>query len=984
MRSMKSWKKLKGRARKRFLACLLSLSVIPMNGFTVMAATEPQDDQQPTTQVEEQVTTEEPDSTTSEEVKTTEKSKISKQETKATTKSVEESNDGKVSFAEESTTVKIGHFQMFKFNGVNSQDIAWVDFKSEDSSKLDIKIDRAYEYKEDGDYDVLVKKYVPVAKEVGKTKVSAVIHMEDGSEKYVPETEFTVEEADTDVVPLTSYDVYNALRHGDDVVDEDCNGEISFKEIKNASSINLYSKDLKNEDLNGLEYAVNCTDIDLGNNTEISNISFVKNMTKLESIDLADTEVSDISCLEGAKESLEEVTFPETVSFAQRIKLLKNTSIELMTGSKKIDPVRPRSLFYNCPNIQYGTDSDQILKVSDDDEKGLILESLGDVTDNEVNLVITDKSDDTTIKIPIKIKKKEEIKDIGFEKTEANINVGYFGKIPIKYNDNYDLELTSSDEEALGVYQVGKYDEDDNYQYEYYFEPHKVEKDKPVNICATYTDEDGNVYTYNLKVTVSEIENGIVPLKSYRMYSKVYKDGESADVNGDGKISYQELQNADERQWQDCDLKDEDIAVLSNAVNCETLYLYENYGITDIGFISNMKKLKRFDIDNTNVKDISALKDKKEQLTRFYPSKHISFSERLEFIKDISYINTEKDEIDDIYDLINPYGILAQLDDYKVTSSNPEIVEVWKEEEDYYVDVKKGQEGKVATLTITSGGISKTIKVVITDKDGNLPIENIMINKSSLSLNPGQNDQLSVSYLPDFAMNRTVTWTSSNNAVASVDANGKVTANAAGTAVITATTANGKTAQCTVTVTNPPAPQPQVVKVSKISIKGISTKIAAGKKVKLTANVTPNNASNKSVTWTTSNKKVATVNASGVVSVNKKAGGKTVTITATAKDGSGKKATYNIKVMKGVVKKVKISGKKSVKAGKTLSLKAKVTASKGANKKLIWTSSNTKYATVSASGKVKAAKTAKKKSVKITAMATDGSGKKATMTIKIK
>lgn len=55
----------------------------------------------------------------------------------------------------------------------------------------------------------------------------------------------------------------------------------------------------------------------------------------------------------------------------------------------------------------------------------------------------------------------------------------------------------------------------------------------------------------------------------------------------------------------------------------------------------------------------------------------------------------------------------------------------------------------------------------------------------------------------------------------------------------------------------------------------------------------------------------------------------------------GKKATFKIKIMKGTVKKIKITGKKTVKAGKTLSLKAKVTASKGANKKLKWTSSNT-------------------------------------------
>ena len=173
------------------------------------------------------------------------------------------------------------------------------------------------------------------------------------------------------------------------------------------------------------------------------------------------------------------------------------------------------------------------------------------------------------------------------------------------------------------------------------------------------------------------------------------------------------------------------------------------------------------------------------------------------------------------------------------------------------------------------------------------------------------------------------------------------------------------------------------VKVSKITLSGISKKIAAGKKITLKAVVSPSNAGNKKMAWKSSNTKVATVNSNGVVTIKKKTGGKSVTITATAKDDSGKKATYQIKVMKGVVKKVTVSGKKSVKAGKTLKLKAKVTASKGANKKLKWTSSNPKYATVTSSGKVKAFKAGKGKKVKITAMATDGSGKKKTVTVQI-
>lgn len=88
--------------------------------------------------------------------------------------------------------------------------------------------------------------------------------------------------------------------------------------------------------------------------------------------------------------------------------------------------------------------------------------------------------------------------------------------------------------------------------------------------------------------------------------------------------------------------------------------------------------------------------------------------------------------------------------------------------------------------------------------------------------------------------------------------------------------------------------------------------------------------------------------------------------------------------MKGVVKKVTLSRAKTVKAGKSVKLKAKVTATLGANKKIKWTSSNDAIAKVSSSGKVTAAKAAKGKKVKITASATDGSGKKKTITIKIK
>lgn len=102
------------------------------------------------------------------------------------------------------------------------------------------------------------------------------------------------------------------------------------------------------------------------------------------------------------------------------------------------------------------------------------------------------------------------------------------------------------------------------------------------------------------------------------------------------------------------------------------------------------------------------------------------------------------------------------------------------------------------------------------------------------------------------------------------------------------------------------------------------------------------------------------------------------------KDGSGRQLKLTIHSMKGAVKSIQLSGKKTVKPGKSLQLKATVKTTKGtANKKLQWSSNNTKLAKVSSSGKVKTFK-GKKGTVKITAKATDGTGKKKTITIKIK
>lgn len=299
-------------------------------------------------------------------------------------------------------------------------------------------------------------------------------------------------------------------------------------------------------------------------------------------------------------------------------------------------------------------------------------------------------------------------------------------------------------------------------------------------------------------------------------------------------------------------------------------------------------------------------------------------------------------------------------------------------------------------------------------------IEKITLNKTSVVLNIGDTERIAVAaVIPANATLKTFDWKSSNEKVASVSQTGEVRGVSAGTAVITVTAKDGSgvTGSCTVTIkkkeTVTPTPNPEkpttekpaiekpttekppteapkkTVKPTKVKIQAATKKIAPGKKLTLKATVTPKKATNKKVKWTIrkSDKKYASINSKGVLTVKKAAKGKTIKVTATAVGNSKVKATYTVKVMKKAVKKVTITSKKKtvkkvmIKKKQSITLKAKLTPTKGISKEVTWTSGNPKVAKVTAKGKV----TGKKKgTVKITAKAKDGSGKKATITIKVK
>ena len=183
--------------------------------------------------------------------------------------------------------------------------------------------------------------------------------------------------------------------------------------------------------------------------------------------------------------------------------------------------------------------------------------------------------------------------------------------------------------------------------------------------------------------------------------------------------------------------------------------------------------------------------------------------------------------------------------------------------------------------------------------------------------------------------------------------------------------------------TNPVKP---TVKVTKITLNKTSASIEKGKTVTLTATVSPDNATKKTVKYSTSNEKVAKVSSTGVVT-GVAAGSATITCMAT--DDSGQKATCKITVtnpatpVKPTVKVTKITLNKTsatLTQGQTLTLKATVTPGNATNKAVTWSSSNTKIATVSRTGKITAKASG---TVTIICKAKDDSGKKATCKIRV-
>ncbi|AKN31469.1 hypothetical protein Ccar_11600 [Clostridium carboxidivorans P7] len=185
--------------------------------------------------------------------------------------------------------------------------------------------------------------------------------------------------------------------------------------------------------------------------------------------------------------------------------------------------------------------------------------------------------------------------------------------------------------------------------------------------------------------------------------------------------------------------------------------------------------------------------------------------------------------------------------------------------------------------------------VTVTAKDNpqTIAVTGISLDKTSADLKEGDMVELKATAAPENATNKNVIWKSSNEDMATVDENGKVTAVKSGTADITVMSEDNKnaTAKCTVTVTAKDVPQ--TVSVTGISLDKSIESIKAGSVLELKATVVPENATNKNVTWKSSDETVATVDKDGVVK-GVKAG--TADITVVSEDNEVLKANCTVTV----------------------------------------------------------------------------------------
>ena len=266
----------------------------------------------------------------------------------------------------------------------------------------------------------------------------------------------------------------------------------------------------------------------------------------------------------------------------------------------------------------------------------------------------------------------------------------------------------------------------------------------------------------------------------------------------------------------------------------------------------------------------------------------------------------------------------------------------WKSSSQTVASVSNGtvrplSAGTAVISATTSNG--KTASCTVTVRNKSYAVKSVKLTKNTGTGYVRSTDKLSVSsYEPEYAENATVTWSSSNPAVASVDGAGNVIFRHKGTAVITARAPSGASDSCTYTV--------KIRHAQQISMKRRST-VRRGESARYSAFLSPADVSYLKASWKTSNRKIATIDSHGVLTAKRKG---TVTVTVWAKHDPKVRATKTVTIRQIDLKKAAAKRKTvTMKQGtsRMISSNVRFTPSNTTEKAIRWKSSNKKVAAVS-------------------------------------
>ena len=265
------------------------------------------------------------------------------------------------------------------------------------------------------------------------------------------------------------------------------------------------------------------------------------------------------------------------------------------------------------------------------------------------------------------------------------------------------------------------------------------------------------------------------------------------------------------------------------------------------------------------------------------------------------------------------------------TSSNIQVANV---DEDGIVTGLS--EGKTTITVETENGLTATCEVTV------IPVraEYITLSANNLTLLVGQTDKLAATVTPENTTDKTVTWKSDNEAIATVGTDGTVTAVSVGVANITAICGEA-TATCKVTV-NP-------VVASSVTLNVQDITLLVGQTDKLIATITPENTTDKTVTWKSDNEAIATVGADGTVTAVSVG---VANITATCGEAS---ATCKVTVNPVEVSSIELSLQDvTLLIGSITTLTAKVYPENATNQQITWTSDDSSIASIDDNGTITA------------------------------